>query len=149
MNIGQAAEHSGVAAKTIRYYEDIGLIAHPARGANGYRDYGGDDIETLRFVRRARGLGFSVAEVAELLSLYRDRSRASADVKAIVLARIADIERKVLELESLRSVLRHLADRCHGDERPECPILDDLAAVRASALSDGQLTRMIRRRRRR
>ena len=128
MNIGEAAARSDIAPKTIRYYESVGLIEAPARTAGGYRDYRENDVETLRFVRRSRGLGFSVAEVAELLSLYGDRNRASADVKAIALARISDIDRKMGELASMRSTLTHLAEMCHGDHRPDCPILDDLAA---------------------
>ena len=128
MNIGQAAERSGVTPKTIRYYEQIGLIGPAERRANGYRAYSSHEVETLRFINRARGLGFAVPEIAELLELYRDRSRASADVKAIALARIDDIERKIGELEGLRNTLRQLSERCHGDQRPDCPILDDLAA---------------------
>ncbi len=127
MNIGSAAEQSGLPPKTIRYYEEIGLIPAAGRTQGGYRDYDGTDVEILRFLRRARGLGFSVAECRELLSLYRDRERASADVKALALQRIEDIERKIVELESMRRTLRHLADHCRGDERPNCPILDDLA----------------------
>ncbi|HJP22737.1 MAG: Cu(I)-responsive transcriptional regulator [Alphaproteobacteria bacterium] len=127
MNIGRAAERSGVTPKTIRYYEQIGLVAPAERRANGYRAYSGHEVETLRFINRARSLGFAVPEIAELLELYRDRGRASADVKAIALARIDDIERKIAELGSLRDTLRQLSDRCHGDQRPECPILDDLA----------------------
>lgn len=127
MNIGEAAAKSDLAPKTIRYYESVGLIGAPARTHGGYRDYGDSDVETLRFVRRARGLGFSVAEVAELLSLYNERDRASSDVKAIALARIDDIDRKMAELVSMRNTLSHLAELCHGDHRPDCPILDDLA----------------------
>ncbi len=128
MNIGTAAEQSGLPPKTIRYYEEIGLIPAAGRTEGGYRDYDETDVQILRFLHRARRLGFSVAECRELLSLYRDRDRASADVKAIALQRIEDIERKILELESMRATLKHLADACHGDDRPDCPILDDLAA---------------------
>ncbi len=127
MNIGEAAAKSDLAPKTIRYYESVGLIGAPERTTGGYRDYGERDVETLRFVRRARGLGFSVAEVAELLSLYNERDRASSDVKAIALARIDDIDRKVAELATMRNTLSHLAELCHGDDRPDCPILEDLA----------------------
>jgi len=128
MNIGDVAERTGLPAKTIRYYEEIGLIPAAGRTQGGYRDYDEADVQILRFLHRARGLGFSVAECRELVSLYRDRDRASAGVKAIALQRIADIERKILELESMRATLKHLADACHGDDRPDCPILDDLAA---------------------
>lgn len=126
MNIGEAARKAGLSPKTIRYYEDIGLLA-PQRRLNGYRDYGEDELHRLRFLHRARGLGFSIEDCRALLSLYDDKSRASADVKRLALDRIADVERKISELESLRVTLRHLAESCHGDDRPECPILDDLA----------------------
>ena len=128
MNIGSAAERSGLPPKTIRYYEEIGLIPAAGRTEGGYRDYDETDVQILRFLRGARGLGFSVPECRELLSLYRDRDRASADVKAIALQRIEDIERKILELQSMRKTLKTLAERCHGDDRPDCPILEDLAA---------------------
>ncbi len=127
MNIGTAAEQSGVPAKTIRYYEEIELIAPASRGANGYRDYDERDVHTLRFLKRSRGLGFSVEICRELLSLYRDPVRASAQVKAIAHERIAEIDEKIGELESMRATLAHLAARCHGDDKPDCPILDDLA----------------------
>ena len=127
MNIRDAAAQSELAPKTIRYYESVGLIQSPARTAGGYRDYGEADVQTLRFVARARGLGFSVAQVAELLSLYNDRDRTSADVKAITMAHIDDIDRKMAELESMKNTLSHLVHMCHGDDRPDCPILDDLA----------------------
>lgn len=127
MNIGTAAEASGLPPKTIRYYEQVGLIPAAGRTSSGYRDYDDTDVHILRFLKRARGLGFTVAECRELLSLYQDRNRASADVKAIALRRIEDIERKIAELESMRRTLTHLADHCQGDHRPECPIIDDLA----------------------
>ena len=127
MNIGQAAERSGVPAKTIRYYEDIGLISRPVRAENGYRDFSEADVHMLRFISRARSLGFSVREVGELLGLYHDRSRASSAVKAVAEQAINRIDTKIGELVSMRSTLSDLAERCHGDQRPECPILDDLA----------------------
>jgi Cu(I)-responsive transcriptional regulator len=127
MNIGEAAERSGVTAKTIRYYESIGLIAPAARGDNGYRDFSAEDLHYLRFIHRARSLGFSVAEVAELLALYRDRGRASADVKKIALSAIERIDEKMRELTEVRGTLQLLSDHCHGDERPDCPILENLA----------------------
>jgi Cu(I)-responsive transcriptional regulator len=127
MNIGEAAAASGVSAKMLRYYESIGLIAAPARSASGYRSYGAADVHTLRFIKRARSLGFSLEETAELLALWRDKGRASADVKAFALKHVAELETKIDELQSMVRTLRHLASCCQGDERPECPILDDLA----------------------
>ena len=129
MNIGDAAAHSGVTAKTIRYYESIGLIETAPRTGGGYRSYGDTDVAFLRFIHRARGLGFSVEDVANLLALYQDKERASADVKALAERHVAAIERKVAELEAIRATLGHLIDKCHGDERPDCPILDDLAGT--------------------
>ena len=127
MNIGAAAKRSGVPAKTIRYYEEIGLIPKAARTAGGYRDYSDQDVEMLRFIHRSRDLGFPVKEVAELLALWRDRSRSSAQVKELALHRIADIDTKIAELKSIRQTLTDLARRCHGDDRPDCPILEELA----------------------
>ncbi len=127
MNIGEAASRSGLPAKTLRYYEEIGLVVPSGRRHNGYRDYSERDVQLLRFVQRARSLGFSVRECRELLALYLDRNRSSAEVKRIALARIKEIERKLRELQSMRAALLELAERCHGDERPDCPILDDLA----------------------
>lgn len=129
MNIGEVAELSGVPAKTIRYYESVGLIEQPRRRDNGYRSYTGKEVEQLRFIARARSLGFSVPQVGELLSLYQDKNRLSAEVKSLALQHVGEIERKVQELEALRRTLLDLADHCHGDQRPECPILDDLAAA--------------------
>ncbi|MDW6026050.1 Cu(I)-responsive transcriptional regulator [Mesorhizobium sp. BAC0120] len=126
MNIGDAAERSGLPAKTIRYYEDIRLVK-PARGENGYRDYSSEDVHRLRFLQRARGLGFSVEECRQLLSLYADKRRESADVKAVAEAKLIEIDRKIAELVSLQKTLRHLVHACHGDERPDCPILDELS----------------------
>ena len=128
MNIGIASERSGLPAKTIRYYEDIGLLK-PDRGDNGYRDYSTSDVHRLRFVQRARGLGFSVAECRQLLSLYDDTGRESADVKEIATAKLVEIDRKIAELKGLRDVLSHLVEHCHGDHRPDCPIIDELAGA--------------------
>lgn len=128
LTIGEAAARSGVPPKTIRYYEQIGLIGEAARGENQYRHYGQADIDMLRFIGRARRLGFSVHDLKQLVALYRDRGRASADVKRLALQHIAGIDRKLAELQTVRSALAHLAERCHGDARPECPILDELAA---------------------
>lgn len=127
MNIGEAAARSGVSAKTIRYYEDIELIESADRAANGYRSYTDEDVHTLRFVARARDLGFTVEQCRNLLALYRDKSRASADVKRIAAAHVAEIERKIDELRAMRATLMDLARRCHGDDRPDCPIIDELA----------------------
>lgn len=128
MNIGQAAEASGVSAKMIRYYEATGLIAPAPRSAAGYRHYSESDVHTLRFVRRARDLGFTVGQIAGLLALWRDRSRHSADVKEIALGHVASLRRKIAELEEMAVTLETLAERCHGDRRPDCPILADLAS---------------------
>ncbi len=129
MQIGSVAEKSGVPPKTIRYYESVGLIERAGRTAAGYRVYDGRDIETLRFIQRARGLGFSVSEVAGLLALWRDTKRQSAEVKGLAKAHVQDIDRKIAELQGMRHTLIYLIERCHGDERPECPILDDLAGA--------------------
>lgn len=131
MNIGTAAELSGLPAKTIRYYEDIHLI-HPQRADNGYRDYTDSDVHKLRFLQRARNLGFSIEECRLLLSLYGDTHRASADVKALAEQKVADIDAKIRELQSLKNALEPLIACCHGDNRPDCPILDDLAGMQAS-----------------
>lgn len=127
MNIGEAAAQSGVPPKTIRYYEDIGLVALAPRAANGYRAYSDNDVHILRFVQRARSLGFSVNDCRQLLDLYRNPDRTSAEVKSLTMRRIADIDRKIKELAGVRTVLARLADSCHGDERPECPIIENLA----------------------
>ena len=126
MNIGAAAERSGMPPKTIRYYESVGLIAPAERRGNGYRDYSDKDVATLRFVHRARGLGFTIEECRELLALYRDRERASSEVKRMALDRVTTIDAKIAELQGMRAALMTLAHRCHGDDRPDCPILDDL-----------------------
>lgn len=127
MNIKDAAERTGLPAKTIRYYEEIGLIA-PARQDNGYRDYSETDTHTLAFLGRARSLGFSIEECRALLALYDDRSRSSAEVREIALGHLARIETKIAELEAMRDTLGGLVEACHGDARPDCPILADLAS---------------------
>ncbi|MDP9807679.1 Cu(I)-responsive transcriptional regulator [Rhizobium tibeticum] len=126
MNIGQASQRSGLAPKTIRYYEDIGLI-RPERSGNGYRDYAETDVHKLRFLQRSRGLGFSVEECRQLLALYEDKSRASADVKELTQAKLTEIDRKIQELTGLRRTLEHLIHACHGNDRPDCPILEELS----------------------
>ena len=127
MNIGTAANESGVSAKTIRYYESIGLIPPAIRAENGYRNYTEFDVETLRFIQHSRRLGFSVKDVGNLLELWGDKERSSANVKALALKHISEVEQRIKELETIRRTLIDLTDRCHGDDRPECPILDDLA----------------------
>src|SRR5262245_21963498 len=127
LNIGQAAAESGVSAKMIRHYEAIGLIPAADRSFGNYRLYAPADVHTLRFVRRARDLGFSIAEIKELLGLWQDRRRQSADVRRIALAHVRDLDARIAELESMRRTLARLARSCHGDDRPDCPILDDLA----------------------
>ena len=127
MNIGTAAETTGVPAKTIRYYESIGLIPPAPRAENGYRHYTEFDVETLRFVQHSRRLGFSVKDVGNLLELWGDKDRSSADVKALALQQISEVEQRIKELETIRRTLIDLTERCHGNDRPECPILEDLA----------------------
>ena len=126
MNIGQAAEASGVSAKAIRYYEASGLIAPAGRSEGGYRVYGEADIRTLRFIHRARDLGFSIDRIRRLLDLWQDKSRASRDVKRLALDHIADIAAKIIAMSIMRDAVQELADKCEGDDRPECPILRDL-----------------------
>lgn len=137
MNISQAAERSGVPAKTIRYYEDIGLIPPAERTASGYRQYGPKDVETLRFINRARSLGFSVPDVQALLGLWRDRQRASRDVRAMAEGHLEVIGQKIAELEAMRDTLTDLIGRCHGDDRPDCPILKELADGRTACDEQG------------
>lgn len=132
MNIGDASTQSGLPAKTIRYYEDIGLVA-PERSSNGYRDFSDSDLHKLAFVQRARSLGFSIEECRALLSLYDDRGRASADVKALANAHLVQIENKIQGLQAMQKTLSELVCKCHGDDRPDCPILDGLAGVEKGA----------------
>lgn len=137
MNIGEAAATSGLPPKTIRYYEEIGLVT-PRRAANGYRDYGPDHVRFLGFVARARALGFSVADCRALLALWRDRDRASAEVRRLAQDHLTEIDAKLAALAGMRRTLADLVDRCHGDDRPDCPIIDDLAhppAIPAAAPS--------------
>ena len=128
MNIGQAAEAAGVNAKMIRYYESIGLISAASRTGSGYRQYSEKDIRTLRFIRRSRDLGFSIERIKMLLSLWEDRGRKSSDVKTLAAQHIAELDRDIEKLRSIRDQLQHLAECCHGDQRPDCPIIEDLAA---------------------
>ncbi len=131
MNIGQAAERSGVSAKMVRHYESLGLLPRVPRTEAGYRLYGERELHTLRFIRRARDLGFSIAEITELLKLWQNRRRASADVKRIALAHVADLDRRLAEMQQMRATLAHLAHCCAGDQRPDCPILDELGQAGA------------------
>ncbi|NKB51512.1 MAG: Cu(I)-responsive transcriptional regulator [Rhizobiaceae bacterium] len=131
MNIGLASQQSGLPAKTIRYYEEIALIK-PQRADNGYRDYSNKDVHRLRFLQRSRSLGFSIEECRLLLSLYEDEHRASSDVKSLAEDKIAQIDRKIDELNTLRQNLSILSKNCHGDDRPDCPIIDDLAGIKAN-----------------
>jgi len=126
MNIGQASKKSGVSMRMIRHYESIGLIPEVARRDSGYRDYSPDDVHTLLFIRRCRDTGFPIEEIRQLLALWQDKSRASADVKAIALARAAELKRKAEQLDEMRATLEMLAKSCQGNDRPDCPILGGL-----------------------
>ena len=125
--IGAAARASGVSAKMVRHYESLGLLGAVARTDAGYRQYTPADVHTLRFIKRARDLGFSMAEIAELVSLWHDRQRASADVKRIAQTHVAELEKRIQAMLDMRRTLQNLLHHCHGDERPDCPILDNLA----------------------
>ncbi len=128
MNIGEAAKASGVSAKMIRYYEATGLIPAAGRTGSGYRSYGPKDVQMLRFIRRARDLGFAMERVSELLALWRDRSRASADVKRLALEQVGGLRTRIREMEEMVATLQSLADACAGDDHPDCPILADLGS---------------------
>jgi MerR family transcriptional regulator, copper efflux regulator len=128
MNIGEAAERSGIPPKTIRYYEDIGLV-RPQRSANGYRAFRETDLHKLTFIGRARALGFSIEDCRTLLSLYEDETRESAQVKDIAQQHLTAIDQKIRQLQSMRVTLAHLVEACHGDDRPDCPILSDLSGA--------------------
>lgn len=129
MNIGQVAQASGVNAKMIRYYESIGLISEANRTNSGYRQYIERDIQTLRFIKRSRDLGFSIDRIKTLLSLWENHGRKSSDVKNLARQYIAELDQDILKLQSIRDQLQHLANSCHGDHRPDCPIIDDLATT--------------------
>jgi MerR family copper efflux transcriptional regulator len=157
MNIGQAASASGVSAKMIRHYEDIGLLPAAVRTDAGYRQYGAGDVHTLRFIRHARDLGFSLTEIGALVGLWRNRSRPSRQVKALAIAHIRELEQKAQELLAMKATLEHLVHCCHGDDRPECPILESLAAegplplgaaAPAGGHEDGTPPRRVKRQRR-
>lgn len=127
LNIGQAAARSGVSAKMVRHYEALGLLPRVARTEAGYRQYGEAEVHTLRFIRRARDLGFSMAEIGELLKLWQNRRRTSSDVRNIAQRHVKDLERRIAEMDAMKRTLQHLVHCCRGDERPQCPILDELA----------------------
>jgi MerR family transcriptional regulator, copper efflux regulator len=127
MNIGEAAQRSGVSAKMVRHYESLGLLPSVARTDAGYRQYGDKEVHTLRFIRRARDLGFSMAEIAELVKLWQNQRRSSASVKKIASAHLAALDAKMAEMAAMRRTLQHLVHCCSGDERPDCPIIDELA----------------------
>ena len=129
MKIGEASAASGISERMIRHYEKIGLMPRAARRDSGYRDYDERDLHTMRFIRRARDLGFPIEEIGKLLALWHDRTRASADVKSLATARVEELKRKEREIREMRRSLEVLAEHCHGDNRPDCPILDDLASV--------------------
>lgn len=141
INIGDAASASGVSAKLIRYYESIDLIPQAQRTESGYRVYTEADVETLRFIKRARNLGFSIKQIGQLLALWHDRSRTSAQVRSVALAHIDELETKIVELRGMVNTLRKLAGSCHNDQRPDCPILDDLAEAKLPSSSHGRTNR--------
>ncbi|MGK7864950.1 MULTISPECIES: Cu(I)-responsive transcriptional regulator [unclassified Falsiroseomonas] len=142
MNIGEASKASGVSVKMIRHYEAIGLLPAPLRTESGYRVYRAEDVHALRFIGNARDLGFPLTEIADLLSLWRDRGRASAEVKRLAQAHVTAIDEKVKALQAMGDTLRHLAAACHGDHRPECPILEGISG---QAVSPGAKERRRRR----
>jgi len=135
VNIGEAARHSGVSAKMIRHYEGIGLISKAARTYSGYRTYAASDVHTLRFIRQARNLGFSIKQIEQLLGLWRNQRRPSSKVKALAQEHMAELDARIAELQAMKRTLQELAAHCHGDERPECPILEGLAAPAGVATS--------------
>lgn len=128
MNIGEASKKSGVSAKLIRHYESIGLIPKASRALSGYRTYSDREVNILKFVKRSRSLGFSMEEIKKLVSLWRNKKRTSQEVKKLATKHIDELEQKITELQSMVETLKHLAMNCHGDDRPDCPILDELAA---------------------
>jgi MerR family transcriptional regulator, copper efflux regulator len=128
-NIGEAAQRSGVSAKMVRHYESLGLLPSVGRTDSGYRQYTDKEVHTLRFIRRSRDLGFSMAEIADLLKLWQNRRRSSADVRRIAARHVQELDRRLAEMEGMRQSLQHLIHCCHGDHRPDCPILDELEGL--------------------
>jgi MerR family copper efflux transcriptional regulator len=127
LNIGEAAKASGVSAKMIRHYESIGLLPRAQRSNGNYRLYGPQEVHNLRFIHRARSLGFPLETIRELLALWRNRQRSSASVKKLAMTHVATLEAKIAEMQAMAATLKHLAHHCHGDNRPDCPILENLA----------------------
>ncbi len=138
MNIGEAAKASGVSAKMIRHYEQVGLLPPASRTESGYRQYGDADVHTLRFIRHGRDLGFSLDQIGELVGLWQNRRRPSRQVKALAEAHIRELDLKARELLAMKASLEHLVNCCHGDDRPDCPILDELAAPVAATTSEAR-----------
>jgi len=138
MNIGEAAKASGVSAKMIRHYESVGLFPETTRTDSGYRQYSDKEVSTLRFIRQSRDLGFSIEQIRELLGLWQNRKRPSRQVKALAQAHIEELDEKLKELHAMKATLEHLVHCCHGDERPDCPIIDSLAAHGVAAPQDGK-----------
>jgi len=145
MNIGEAAKASGVSAKMLRYYETIGLIPHPGRTEAGYRTYGEGDVDTLRFIRRARDFGLPMDRVKLLVGLWRDKNRPSREVKDIAARQVAELEARIRELAAMKDALAALAKTCRGDDRPDCPILSDLASPSATSSCPGPSTQIVRK----
>jgi Cu(I)-responsive transcriptional regulator len=138
MNIGEAAARAGVTPKMVRHYESLGLLPRVQRSESGYRIYAEAEVHTLRFIRRSRDLGFSIPEIAELLKLWQDRRRPSASVKRVAERHVLALERKLAELETMRGTLQHLIHCCHGDDRPDCPILEDLGRPEPGPVAGGR-----------
>jgi MerR family copper efflux transcriptional regulator len=138
VKIGQVSAATGVSQRMIRHYEKIGLIPRALRRESGYRDYDEGDVNTVGFIRRARDLGFPIEEIGQLLALWRDRGRASSEVKALALARAAELKRKAAQLDEMRKALEHLASSCHGDDRPDCPILVGLEGAGRCRFSEAE-----------
>ena len=138
MNIGEAAKASGVSAKMIRHYESVGLFPEAARTDSGYRQYTDKEVSTLRFIRQSRDLGFSIEQIRELLALWQNRKRPSRQVKALAQAHIEELEAKLKELQAMKATLEHLVQCCHGDDRPDCPIIDTLADANMRVATDGR-----------
>ncbi len=132
-NIGEAARRSDVSAKMVRHYESLGLLPHVDRTDSGYRQYTGKEVHTLRFIKRSRDLGFSMAEIADLLKLWQNRRRSSADVRRIASKHMDELNKRMAEMEAMKHTLEHLIHCCQGDQRPDCPILDELGKASASA----------------
>ncbi|HSV59336.1 MAG TPA: Cu(I)-responsive transcriptional regulator [Variovorax sp.] len=127
VSIGEAARRSGISARMVRHYEGLGLLSHVARSESGYRQYSAADVHTLRFIKRSRDMGFSMEQVAELVGLWHNRRRTSASVKRVAQAHLEELEQRIAAMQAMQRTLAHLVHCCHGDQRPDCPILDDLS----------------------